>query len=147
MPADPDVRRWRRFQRRATADWAFYRQVGLHSAAQIPDGRMFMTASLDSSIMSFDPATKEFKTYQIPRGFLWRNGIYPHTIRADKDGNVWFTVSYSSEVYKLNTTTGEFTRVKLPNHGFTTWMSDTFMGVVTEDLAGLVPRARTTTWV
>ncbi|SDT96421.1 Streptogramin lyase [Pseudomonas pohangensis] len=138
VPADPDVGVGGDFNGVQLPLGIFTGKVGLHSAAQIPDGRMFMTASLDSSIMSFDPKTKEFKTYQIPRGFLWRNGIYPHTIRADKDGNVWFTTAYSSEVYKLNTTTGEFTRVKLPSQGFATWMSDTFMGVVLK-IAGLFP--------
>ena len=138
VPADPDVGVGGDFNGVQLPLGIFTGKIGLHSAAQIPDGRMFMTASLDSSIMSFDPATKEFKTYPIPRGFLWRNGIYPHTIRADKEGNVWFTVAYSSEVYKLNTTTGEFSRAKLPSQGFTTWMSDTFMGVVLK-LAGLFP--------
>jgi len=138
VPADPDVGVGGDFNGVQLPLGIFTGKVGLHSAAQIPDGRMFMTASLDSSIMSFDPKTKEFKTYQIPRGFLWRNGIYPHTIRADKDGNVWFTVAYTSEVYKFNTTTEEFTRIKLPSQGFATWMSDTFMGVVLK-IAGLFP--------
>ena len=114
----------------------FTGKVGLHSAAQAPNGLMYMTASLGASLLSFDPQTKAFKEYPIPRNFLWRSGIYPHTIRADKEGNVWFTVTYSNEVYKFDTKTEQFTRVKLPYNGVMTWISDTFMGVVLK-LAGL----------
>ena len=108
----------------------FTGNVGLHSAAQTKDGRMWMTASLSRSIMSFDPKTKAFKNYPIEPGFLWRKGIYPHTIRADKDDNVWFTTAFSNEVYKFDTRTETFTRIALPHNGVTKWMSDTFMGVI-----------------
>lgn len=138
IPTDPDMPVGGIFNGVQLPIGIFTGKVGLHSAAQAPNGIMYMTASLGASLMSFDPQTKQFKTYPIPRGFLWRNGIYPHTIRADKEGNVWFTVTYSNEVYKFDTKTEQFTRIKLPYNGVMTWISDHFMGVVLK-LAGLFP--------
>lgn len=103
---------------------------GPHSGAQISDGRMFITAALSSNLVMFHPDTKQWKLYPIPRGFLWRKGLYSHTIRADKDDNVWFTVLASNMVMKFDTRTEKFTEIKLPANGTLKWMSDTFMGVV-----------------
>ncbi len=110
----------------------FTGHYGPHSAAQISDGRMFVTGALGSSLLMFDPDTREWDMYPIPRGFLWRKGLYSHTIRADKDDNVWFTVMASNMVLKFNTKTEEFTEIKLPSNGILKWLSDTFMGVVLE---------------
>ena len=57
VPSDPDVGVGGDFNGVQLPLGIFTGKVGLHSAAQIPDGRMFMTASLDSSIMSFDPGS------------------------------------------------------------------------------------------
>lgn len=103
---------------------------GPHSGAQIRDGRIFLTSALSSNLVSFTPETREFKLYPIPRGFLWRKGVYSHTIRADKNDNVWFTVLASNMVMKFDTHTETFTEVKLPVDSFTKWMSDTFVGAI-----------------
>ena len=103
---------------------------GPHSGAQISDGRIFLTAALSSNLISFDPETREYELYPIPRGFLWRKGLYSHTIRTDKDDNVWFTVLASNMVLKFDTKTEEFTEVKLPSNGVFQWMTDTFMGLI-----------------
>ncbi len=115
---------------------------GPHSAAQISDGRMFITNALSSSLVSFEPETREFKFYPIPRGFLWRKGLYSHTIRADKDDNVWFTVMASNMVLKFDTKKEEFTEIKLPSNGVMRWLSDTFMGAILK-LTSLFPKENT----
>lgn len=59
---------------------------GPHSLAQAEDGRFWITTALSSTLMSFDPETKDFKVYEIGEGAL-----YPHTVRIDDEGMVWFT--------------------------------------------------------
>lgn len=103
---------------------------GPHSGAQISDGRMYFTAALSSNLIMFHPDTKAWKLYPIPQGFLWRKGLYSHTIRADKEDNVWFTVLASNMVLKFNTSTEEFTEIKLPANGVMKWLSDTFLGLI-----------------
>ncbi len=103
---------------------------GPHSAAQIKDGRIYITAALSGQILEFNPTTREWKHHMIPEGFLWRKGLYPHTIRADKDDNLWFTQTFSNRLTKFDPRTEQFTDVALPSDGFLRWMSDSFMGVV-----------------
>ncbi|MBF7729101.1 carboxypeptidase regulatory-like domain-containing protein [Pseudomonas sp. N040] len=103
---------------------------GPHSAVETADGRMFITGALSSSLIMFRPATKEWKVYEIPRGFLWRKGLYPHTIRADKEGNIWFTAMSSNRLVKFDIKTEQFTDIALPSNGVMRWLTDTFMGVI-----------------
>jgi virginiamycin B lyase len=103
---------------------------GPHSAAQLKDGRIYITAALSGKLLMFNPDTREWKHYLIPQGFLWRKGLYPHTIRLDQDENLWFTVTYSNRLMKFDPRTEEFTDIALPSDGFLRWMSDTFMGLV-----------------
>lgn len=111
---------------------------GPHSMVQIDDGRMFITAALSSSLFELDPQTGTFIRHHVPRSFLWRGGLYPHTIRKDKDNNVWFTVTFSNQVMKFNTSTNEFTDIALPSDSGLNWMADMFMGSVLK-FAGLFP--------
>ncbi|MDD3765294.1 MAG: hypothetical protein PHP86_18520 [Nevskiales bacterium] len=103
---------------------------GPHSAAQLSDGRIFITGALSGKLLEFHPDTREWKTYEIPAGFLWRKGLYPHTIRADREENLWFTTTFSNRVVKFDPRTGTFTDIALPHDGALRWMSDTFMGLV-----------------
>jgi len=103
---------------------------GPHSAAQLEDGRIYITAALSGKLFMFNPETREWKGYAIPQGFLWRKGLYPHTIRVDQEQNLWFTVTFSNRVMKFNPRTEEFTDIGLPSGGFQRWLSDSFMGVV-----------------
>ncbi|MEN9435910.1 MAG: hypothetical protein RIR09_565 [Pseudomonadota bacterium] len=103
---------------------------GPHSGAQVSDGRIFITGALSGTLIVFHPVTKQWKIYPIPRGFLWRKGLYPHTIRADKDDNLWFTVMASNTVIKFDTKTEQFTDIDLPHNGVMRWITDTFMGVI-----------------
>jgi streptogramin lyase len=86
---------------------------GPHSMAQARDGKFWLTNALSSTIASFDPATKQFKLYNVGRTHL-----YPHTIRIDKDGIVWFTIVASNEVGRFDPKTEQFTIIHLPEEGF-----------------------------
>ncbi len=115
---------------------------GPHSAAQIADGRIYITGALSSNLIMFNPADNSWKLYPIPRGFLWRKGIYSHTIRTDHEDNVWFTVLVSNTVMKFNPHTEEFTEIELPHNGALRWFTDTFIGVVLE-IASFFPNENT----
>lgn len=115
---------------------------GPHSAAQIKDGRMFITGALSAKLIMFNPATREWKLYKLPRGFLWRKGLYPHTIRTDKEDKIWFTVMASNMVVKFDPVTETFTEVMLPHNGTMRWITDTFLGVILK-IADFFPEKNT----
>lgn len=117
----------------------FSGHYGPHSAVQISDGRMYITSALASSLLMFNPEDRSWKNYPIPRGFLWRKGLYSHTIRADKDENVWFTMLASNMVLKFDTKTEKFTEIDLPSNDFIKWMSDVFMGAILK-IASFFPK-------
>ena len=95
---------------------------GPHSAALTRDGTMYITGALSGKLIRFNPTTREWKFYRIPPGFLWRKGLYPHTIRTDRDDNVWFTVTFSNRLAKFDTKTEAFTDIGLPHRGFRRWL-------------------------
>jgi streptogramin lyase len=92
---------------------------GPHSMAQTKDGRIWITNALSSTIMSFDPKTKQFKTYPVPG-----DALYPHTIRVDKDDIVWFTIVASNQIGRFDPKTEQMTVMRLPSNGFFRWISD-----------------------
>lgn len=103
---------------------------GPHSAVQLEDGRLFITAALSGKLIEFDPRTRAFRFHKIPEGFLWRKGLYPHTIRLDRDGMIWFTVTVSNRLVRFDPRSASFTDIALPHGGFMRWVSDTFVGVI-----------------
>jgi virginiamycin B lyase len=92
---------------------------GPHSMAQAKDGKFWITNALSSTIMSFDPATKAFKTYPVGH-----DALYPHTIRIDRDGIVWFTIVCSNQIGRFDPRTEQMTVLSLPANGFWRWVSD-----------------------
>lgn len=103
---------------------------GPHSAVQLKDGRLFITAALSGKLIEFDPATRALRFHKIPEGFLWRKGIYPHTIRLDRDEMIWFTVTVSNRLVRFDPRTSTFTDMALPHDGVMRWITDTFVGVI-----------------
>lgn len=92
---------------------------GPHSMAQTSDGRIWITNALSSTLMSFDPATKLFKTYPVGN-----DALYPHTIRVDKHDIVWFTNVASNKVARFDPKTESMKVMALPSNGFFRWVSD-----------------------
>ena len=92
---------------------------GPHSMAQAKDGRIWITNALSSTLMSFDPVSKAFKTYPIGHDVL-----YPHTIRIDQQGVVWFTNVASNQVGRFDPKTEQMTVLHLPSNGLFRWVSD-----------------------
>lgn len=92
---------------------------GPHSMAQTKDGRIWITNALSSTLQSFDPKTKQFKTYPVPN-----DALYPHTVRVDKDDVVWFTIIASNQVGRFDPKTEQMTVMRLPSNGFWRWITD-----------------------
>ncbi len=93
---------------------------GPHSMAQTSDGRIWITNALSSTLMSFDPRTKVFKTYPVGH-----DALYPHTIRVDKNDIVWFTIVASNQIGRFDPKTETMTVIRLPYNGFIRWLSET----------------------
>lgn len=92
---------------------------GPHSMAQTKDGRIWITNALSSTLMSFDPKSKQFKTYPVPG-----DALYPHTVRVDQDDVVWFTIVASNQMGRFDPKTEQMTVTRLPHNGFFRWVSD-----------------------
>ena len=92
---------------------------GPHSMAQTSDGRIWITNALSSTLMSFDPATKAFKTYPVGH-----DALYPHTIRVDSHDIVWFTIVASNQIGRFDPKTEQMTVIRLPSNGLIRWTSD-----------------------
>ncbi|MFT3856180.1 MAG: hypothetical protein QM742_01250 [Aquabacterium sp.] len=108
---------------------------GPHSLAQGKDGRFWITNALSSLLMSFDPKTKQFKTYKIDEP-----AFYMHTIRIDGDGIIWFTVAVSNKVGRFDPKTETFTMIHLPDNWIIRTFSEYGLPIVFKLAAKFFPR-------
>ena len=92
---------------------------GPHSMGQTSDGRLWITNSLSSTLMSYDPKTKQWKVYPVPG-----DALYPHTVRVDRNDVVWFTIVASNQVGRFDPKTEQMTVMRLPHNGFFRWLTD-----------------------
>jgi streptogramin lyase len=86
---------------------------GPHSLDLGPDGRYYVTNTGTNSIGVFDPKTRSWQAaFRIDPA---TKANYPHTIRVDRKGIVWFTLAGSEHVGRLDPTTGHFDILPLPH--------------------------------
>lgn len=84
---------------------------GPHSLAYGPDDRWYTTDTVATQIGVFNAKTRKWETsYDIPG-----NTLYPHTIRADAKGIIWFTIIATDQVGRLDPKTGEVKVIQLPS--------------------------------
>lgn len=100
---------------------------GPHSIVEGPDHKMYLTCSLSGEIGIFDPVTRRAEFVDIGA-----DSIYPHTLRFDKEGTLWFTLALSNQIGRMNIETREITLIDLPSHGFFRWVSDVMLPTVLE---------------
>ncbi|RLQ23589.1 lyase [Seongchinamella sediminis] len=99
-----------------------YNYMGVHSFAYSKqDGNIFITPSMQQSLLEFDIETRKFITHQMP------GGLYPHTIRTDDADRVWFTMALSSQVAMFDRKTEEFTLFDLPARSIKEWLFFKFL--------------------
>lgn len=90
---------------------------GVHSFSYSKkDGNIFITPSMQQSLLEFDVTTKKFIKHDMPGGF------YPHTIRTDEQDRVWFTLALSSQVAMYDRSADKFTLYDLPARGIKEWL-------------------------
>ena len=101
---------WMPFWKTKTMDWPFER-FGPHSLAMGLDGKYYTTNSFMNSIGVFNPDTREWE----PSIFAGVRAIYPHTVRIEKNGMVWFTIAGSERVGRVDPVSKESTLIDLPD--------------------------------
>lgn len=116
---DIDLPRGGKFSGMALPIGVFSGKHGPHSMGETSDGRVWFTNSLSSTIMSFDPVKKTFKTYPVGH-----DALYPHTLRVDKNDMVWFTIVASNQMGRFDPKTETMTVINLPHNGFWRWVTD-----------------------
>ena len=100
---------WLPFWKSSTMKWPFER-YGPHSLDLGPDQKYYTTNSFQNSIGVFNTKTREWE----PSIFAGLRSIYPHTVRIDKQGIVWFTVAGGERVGRIDPVSKKSTLIKLP---------------------------------
>lgn len=95
---------------------------GPHSIVLGPDNKFYITCSLSAEIAIFDPVARRVEF--VPIG--WKH-IYPHTLRFDHKGTLWFTTALSNGVGKMDIKTRQIQVIDLPSNGFWRWLTDKMM--------------------
>ncbi|QUD89682.1 carboxypeptidase regulatory-like domain-containing protein [Phenylobacterium montanum] len=116
---DIDLPRGGKFSGMKLPIGVFSGKHGPHSMAQTSDGRIWITNALSSTLMSFDPATKAFKSYPVGH-----DALYPHTVRVDKNDIVWFTIVASNQLGRFDPKTDQMTVLRLPVSDPIQWISE-----------------------
>ena len=101
---------WLPFWKTKTMSWPFER-YGPHSLAMGLDGKYYTTNSFANSIGVFNPKTREWE----PSIFAGVRAIYPHTVRIDKKGIIWFTIAGRERVGRVDPVSKESTLIDLPD--------------------------------
>lgn len=105
----------------------FQAHHGPHSIVVGPDQKLYTTNSLAAEIGIIDPKTRETEFIAIGK-----DAVYPHTLRFDNKGELWFTLALSNQIGRMNIETKEITLIDLPSNGFWRWISDAFLPSVLE---------------
>ncbi len=89
-------------------------QGGGHSVERAPDGSMWITAPGPEELIRFDVETGETQHYRQPR-IGDDLGSYPHTLRFDDSGRIWYSLTRSNHVASFDPANAEFTYYRLPD--------------------------------
>lgn len=100
---------------------------GPHSIVLGPDGKFYTTNSLSAEIGIFDPKTQKMEFVAVGE-----DAIYPHTLRFDQQGTLWFTLALSNQIGRMDIATKAIKLVDLPAHGFSRWLSDALLPTILE---------------
>jgi len=79
--------------------------------APAPDGSIFITVMHADRIARFDPATHQFREWDLPRG------AHPHGLVVDRQGAVYYTGNGNGTIGRLDPATGKVTQYAAPSGG------------------------------
>lgn len=82
---------------------------GVHSLQMGADGLFYTTGAIGGEIGVFDPVKHTYQSYR-----LGGMHLYPHTLRIDSKGIVWFSVHLSDQLGRFDPKTGKTTIIELP---------------------------------
>lgn len=92
--------------------------LGLHTVLPGADGKsMWFTYAAGNIVSRYDIASDTMKVWDLS----YLDGIYPHTLRFDNDGQVWFTITLTNQLGTINPETDELEVIDLPTRNF--WQS------------------------
>lgn len=74
-----------------------------------PDGRVWFVGQATNYIAVLDPATGQFRRYEIDPG------TYPHNLIVDREGMVWYAGNQNGMIGKLDPASGAITRYPMPD--------------------------------
>jgi len=81
-----------------------------HSLVEGKDGKIYLTDSIGAAVTAFDPETREFENFPVGEGAL-----YPHTVRVDGNGVIWFSISFTDQIGRFDPASKEMRVIKLPD--------------------------------
>ena len=73
-----------------------------------PDGQVWFVGQSDDYAARFNPATQEFKRYELPEG------TGPHNLIVNSDGMVWYAGNRNAHIGRLNPDNGNVQRFPTP---------------------------------
>lgn len=74
-----------------------------------PDGKVWFVGQTGNYVANFDPATEEFKRFEITEG------TNPHNVIVDEQGIVWFTGNANGRLGRLDPATGQVQEIMMPD--------------------------------
>ncbi|MFA5940658.1 MAG: carboxypeptidase regulatory-like domain-containing protein [Sinimarinibacterium sp.] len=104
---------------------AFNAHHGPHSIVRGPDDRFYTTHSMSGEIGVLDPQTRRFSFHKVGGG-----AVYPHTLRFDRDGILWFSIALSNQLGRFDPASGAMQVIALPHGGVWQWLTDVTLGGV-----------------
>ena len=104
-------------------------KLGLHTVLPGPDGQsMWFTYAQGNIISRYDIPSDTMKIWNLS----YLDGIYPHTMRFDNDGQIWFTVTLTNQLGTIDPDTQELKILDMPTRS---WMQTLYSW---PPMAGLV---------
>lgn len=86
----------------------------LHTVIQAPDGAMWFTYAAGNLVARLDVFTEEMKVWELS----YLDGVYPHTMRFDSNGQIWFTVTITNQLGTIDPESDEIILYDMPTRSF-----------------------------
>jgi streptogramin lyase len=89
--------------------------LGLHTVLPGPDGQsMWFTYAQGNIVSRYDIPSDTMKIWNLS----YFEGIYPHTMRFDNDGQLWFTITLTDQLGTIDPDTQELEIIDLPKRSW-----------------------------
>jgi virginiamycin B lyase len=90
-------------------------KLGLHTVLPGPEGdSMWFTYAQGNIVSRYEISTDTMEIWNLS----YLDGIYPHTMRFDNDGQVWFTITLTNQLGTIDPETRELEVIDLPTRSW-----------------------------